>query len=436
MKNKLVVLSFDALQGCDLEALSKMPYFSDILKSASVVENVREIYPTLTYPIHTSIVTGVRPDRHGIMHNQKASIDPGDPDFSIMGSDWYWDKKDIKAETLPDAVLKRGGSVATVLWPVTGGEKRGYNVPEIWPLKIKGDDPRAVYEGSASDNVMDEYYDSYIANYDWSNNEDMIYYGVEIALDILKNKKPDLLMCHVTHLDHVRHLYGVQGREVDSCLRELDIVAGRFIQVLRETGELENTNFVILGDHGQIDIENVFHLNAAFAKKGLIKADENGKATSYDVYSFSAGFSAHIILSEPDNLEVKEKVSKALAELQREYPQYIEKIYTATEVANEEGLKGEFSFVVEGTKGTLFRNHISAPIVIPYGSINQKEYKAMHGHHPEKGNKPPFIAFGPDILKGVRIEHGDMLDICPTLAQLANVSLSGMEGKPFMILRS
>ena len=64
--NKLIVLSYDSLQSGDLNKLEKMPYFSEILKRAAVVSNVREIYPTLTYPIHTTLITGLYPDKHGI----------------------------------------------------------------------------------------------------------------------------------------------------------------------------------------------------------------------------------------------------------------------------------------------------------------------------------------------------------------------------------
>lgn len=436
MKRKLVVLSFDALQTGDVELLSKMPYFSKIMKRAAFVSDIREIYPTLTYPIHTTIVTGVHPSKHGIMHNQKASINPDAPDFSIMGSDWYWEKENIKVKTLADAVWEAGGEVATVLWPVTAGEKRGWNVPEIWPVKVRGEDPRAVYEKSASKNVMSEYYNSLIGKYNWKDNEDMIYYGVEIALKILREKKPDLFLCHVIHLDHIRHMYGDQCREVEFCLRELDIVAGRFIKAVEEAGELENTNFVILGDHGQIDIETVFNLNTALREMGFIREGENGKAEGFDAYSFSSGFSAHIMLGEPENGELAERVYTALCEIQAKYPQYIERIYTADEVLEEEGLSGEFSFVVEGTKGTLFRNETTGPLIFPYGLIPSREYKAMHGHHPDKGDKPPFIAFGPDIREGVRISRGDMLDICPTLTRLLGVELEGMEGEPFPIFRN
>ena len=59
MRHKLVVISLDALQTGDLDLLETRPYGSRWLKDAAIARNVHEIYPTLTYPIHTTLVTGV-----------------------------------------------------------------------------------------------------------------------------------------------------------------------------------------------------------------------------------------------------------------------------------------------------------------------------------------------------------------------------------------
>ena len=58
MAKKLIVLSLDALQTGDLDLLFQLPYCSQLAEKCAIVKNVREIYPTLTYPIHTAIVAG------------------------------------------------------------------------------------------------------------------------------------------------------------------------------------------------------------------------------------------------------------------------------------------------------------------------------------------------------------------------------------------
>ena len=352
-----------------------------------------------------------------------------------MGSDWYWEKSGIRVPTLADAVWADGRTVATVNWPVTAGDTRGYNVPEIWPVKALGEDPREVYRKAASPAAFEEYYDRFISLYDWHSNDDLRVFGVEIAIDIIRNHKPDLLLHHIVHLDHARHVHGDHCQEIEDCIKELDIAVGRIVQATKDAGTYEDTNFVFLGDHGQIDVQRVFNLNACLTDMGFIQLGATGLPASFDAYSFSAGFSAHIHLRNREDVSLKERAHQALLALQEAYPQCIDRVYTAGEVLAEEGLAGEFSFVVEGTLGTLFQNGFNAPAVIPRESPLYDQYSATHGHHPSKGEKPPFVAFGPAIKPGVVLDGADLMDECPTLAALLGVSLPQMEGKPCPIFK-
>ena len=282
---------------------------------------------------------------------------------------------------------------------------------------------------------MELYYDRFYRHFDWRSNEDLVEYAVEAGIDIARNHAPDLLLCHVVHLDHFRHVYGDESREVEVCLRMLDVIAGRFVQATKDAGTFERTNFVILGDHGQIDISALFNMNVLLREAGLIDASEDGTYASYRAYSFSAGFSTHINLVAGADEALRARVYKTLLDIKERFPAHIERVYTADEALKEEGLAGGFSFVVEGTRGTQFMNELKGSVVIPRGSAEFKSFAANHGHHPAKGYKPPFVAFGPDVRPGVRIEAGDMLDECPTLAALASLEMPGLPGKPFDILR-
>ena len=159
--------------------------------------------------------------------------------------------------------------------------------------------------------------------------------------------------------------------------------------------------------------------------------DENGTPVAYDAYAFSAGFSAHVYLRDPSDPELVKKVDAILHGLQKAFPQYIERVYTKEEATHLEHLTGAFSFVLEGTFGTILQTAVNdGPYVRLSSDPNFKGYGAMHGHHPDKGPKPPFIAFGPDVKKGVRLDGVSMLDLCPTMAKLAGVRMEGMAGQP------
>lgn len=436
MDKKLVVITFDALQNDDLDFLLSRPNFKKIADKLAVVKNLKEIYPTLTYPIHTTMVTGREPAESGIFHNQRADLYPYGNDFSIMGEDWYWQYDEIKCKTIFDHATEAGYKVGTSCWPVTAGAKNWLNVPEIWPLAENKEEIRQLFMESCSEDGFERFFDTYISNYGWKNNDDMVAYAPEIALDMLKEDKVDVLFCHAIILDHYRHGFGVYGEMTEEALRNLDIMTGRFVDAIEANGDWDKTNFVILGDHGQIDIQRLFHLNAAFVEKGLIDIDENGMPTNVKAFSFSAGFSTHIILTNPEDEAVKEEVYRVLCELKEQYPRCMERIYTAEEVAKEEGLAGELHFVVEGTLGTMFDMKYKGDVVVDRESPKYDKYLATHGYHPEKGVKPPLLAFGADIKAGAFVEHGEMLDVFPTCMELLGLEREGdIKGKVLDIIK-
>ena len=71
MTNKLIVLSMDAMVTEDLEYLKNKPNFRKLFAHAAKVGKVRTVYPSLTYPAHTSIITGCRPGKHGVFDNNR-----------------------------------------------------------------------------------------------------------------------------------------------------------------------------------------------------------------------------------------------------------------------------------------------------------------------------------------------------------------------------
>ncbi len=418
--NKLFVFSIDALQTNDLDYLKNKPNMSKILRQGLVVKNVKEIYPTLTYPIHTTIITGVYPKDHGIFHNQQPSINPEKPNWSIMGSDWYWYSDYIKAETLVDVANDAGLTTACIGWPVMGGQVPTHNLAEIWP---NSDEPMSdTFKRACTDDMLKLYYDKYIKNFDWNNKTDVDKFMANITIETISRVKPDLMLMHYVELDHIRHEYGDEGIMIQLCLDEIDEFIGR---VLDECKKVEITpNIVILGDHGQIDIHNRFNLNVLLAECGLIRVDEEGNVKDYDAYSFSAGFSTHIMLKNPDDHSMKEKVHRILKNIAGEYSEYIGRIFTKEEVLKEEGLNGDFSFVIEAADHVIFDNPVTGPVVYS----NYEGYKGMHGHHPSKGPKPPFIVYGPSIKEHEEIQSATILDECPTLAKLLGLEMSGCVG--------
>jgi len=421
MKNKLVIISVDALQTQDLEVLGELPAFKKILENCAIVKNIREVYPTLTNVNHVSIITGVTPSVHGVYHNQYPYVPEKTANWNVVGYNWIWEKSAIKVPTIIDAANDAGLVTAVAHWPSMGDPALANNFSEIWPFLYGS--PRASYGACCSPEIMDKYFDKYIADFDFAKSFDVDQFIVPIASEIIKEHLPDLMLTHLVLLDGYRHKTGNKSEYVRKALSIIDTHIENLINATIEAGTYENTNFIIVGDHGQINVKQEFQLNMPFVEAGLITLDPESLVKDYTAYSFSAGFSSHIILKNPKDEISLSKVYNLLMNLKEDYPEYIEKIYTSREAELEEGLAGPFSFVVEATEGTIFGNKYSGELITKATSPDFTQYKSNHGYHPSKGPKPLMIAFGPDIRENTVIENASVLNECPTFCKLLGIHM-------------
>lgn len=432
--SRLFVLSIDGFQTQDLEFMGTLPNFSRILERAAIVKNVREIYPTLTYAIHTSIITGVTPDIHGIYHNSTPYIPNTETNWNVVGYNWKMFQSEIKCDTIVDAAKRKGLSTACVMWPVMGGQTPNHNLAEIWP-NFCGT-LRETYEKSCSPSVMDLYFDKYIACFDWKRSIDTDSYSIDIACDMIRRFKPQLMLEHSICLDYARHYTGNLSPKTFDTLRRVDGFVGQLIQAYKDAGIYEQTNFVFLGDHGQEQVDQQFNPNVLFVEEGLIRLNKEGIAESYDAFCYSNGYSALVCLKDPTDKLMRDKVYTLLKKIQADYPWFIEHIYTEDEARDQEHLSGDFQFVVEGRQGVVLGNDLSGPLSYKAGEPGINKYVSNHGYHPRKGPKPPFIAFGPDVREGIVVDGAHILDECPTLCKLLGVEMEGLMDQPLPILKS
>src|SRR5580692_5574308 len=126
----LVLISVDGLRPDYITAAdahgAKVPNLRRFMKEGTYADGVTGVVPTVTYPSHTTLVTGVWPATHGIFAN--TTFDPLQKNYQ----GWYWYAEDIRVPTLWDVASKAGRTTASIQWPVTVGAKITWNIPEIW----------------------------------------------------------------------------------------------------------------------------------------------------------------------------------------------------------------------------------------------------------------------------------------------------------------
>lgn len=429
MKAKLFVLSMDAMVWEDVEYLMQKPNFSSLMEHCSGVKKVRTIYPSITYPAHVSIVTGCTPGKHGVWTNGVFKTDSS-------STKWHYSSDIIQVEDIFSAAKKVGLSTASVFWPVTGYNQ---NIDYLINEYFFPDSSESIDEGFAKFGankptlkVIRENMDRFPAAFkgikgeiNKTNTLDDFINGCTCGL--IKHVQPDVLFAHNCFLDTLRHRYGVFNEYIYNGLDQTDEWIGEIVESMKAAGVFEDTNFIILSDHGQMNYSRRVKMNVLLQRGGFIQLAADGSVSDWQAFSQTNGMSATIFI-KGDDQNLKKRVYDYLQTLCTEGVWGFEKVYTKEMVREKYGLFGDFSFIVETDGYTAFSDRSDEPVLLPVDFSDYRIGKATHGYEPEKGPQPFFIGTGPDFKKDEMIEHCEILDEAPTFAKLLGTNLLEAEG--------
>ena len=425
MKDRhVVVVSVDAMVYEDLETLSKLYTFEEIWDQTARVNRVRSVYPTITYPCHSTMMTGVYPETHGIVNNEK-------PIVCERSSQWQHMRDMVHAKSVFDYAKEAGLTTGAVFWPVTGNDKNiDYLVDEYWPQHGESSE-QCFRDSGSSEEVMQKVV---LPNLKIVENRHRQHpwcdaFVMQCACDMLATFKPNLLMVHPANVDAYRHQTGLFTQKVETGLHETNLWMAQLIKAADDAGILDKTDFFIVSDHGQQAIRRCIALNVLFAEKGLIDVAEDGSIRDWTAFAKSGGLSALVYLKRPGNADDLARTRAVLDELMATETAGIGQIFTEEEARRDHHLGGNFSFVVEGDDYTSFSNDWVRPLVKPLDNRNYRFGRASHGHLPEKGPQPTLIAFGPHIKPGVVLENARLVDEAPTFAHAPGLTMENVDGR-------
>ncbi|GFE80083.1 alkaline phosphatase family protein [Steroidobacter agaridevorans] len=399
----------------------KAPVLREFVSKGAYASAVINVTPTVTYPNHIALVTGVAPAEHGIHTNTVF-----DPEGVEKGA-WNWYGAQIKAPTLWDAAKAKGLTTAAVLWPVSVAHSSiDYNMPEYWRVKQPSDNyllnavstPRGFLE--SIENVGAVFGGA--AHEDGSSFDARL---TEIAIAMIEKARPQLLTVHIVGLDSVQHAKGPLpvNEAARELLEQLDGLIGRMIAAERKAHP--NATIAIVSDHGFIPVNATVNLNAAFAKAGLIELGSDGKLKSWRAYSWNSGGSSSVVLKDRNDRATFATVDKILTELAADTKTGIAGVLRGPE-AVAEGALPQASFLVDCNSGFAMGEALTGEVVQP-----KSKTTGMHGYrntHPEMNSA--FFVMGPGIQAGRNLGTIDIRQIAPTLALELGVQLPTAKMSP------
>lgn len=378
-------------------------------------DGVRGVYPTVTYPSHTTIVTGALPARHGIHYNE-----PFEPDGAT--GVWFWDEERIAVPTLWDAVRAAGGTTAAVTWPVTVGAPIDFNVPEVWKVDGSMDSVAAIRAATRPAGLLEEIEREATGRLTTDNftidhmtRDDRA--GAAAAW-LFERHRPTLLAVHLISTDHFQHEDGRDSPRVRRAVGAADRAIGQIYEAVERSGLLERTAIIVTGDHGFVDIHSELRPNVWLAKAGLTAEPRAGSGWRAAFHCASA--SAFLHLREGTDRSVVAEVRRALDG----QPRGERRLFRIVERAELDrlGAAPDAALALALVPGVKCGPASEGPVLAPATG-------GTHGYHPLLPQiQTGFVGWGAGLRPGARAPSLPMENIAGIIARLLALDFTAPDG--------
>jgi predicted AlkP superfamily pyrophosphatase or phosphodiesterase len=217
----LLLISIDAYRA-DYIDRGLSPTLAMLAKDGVHADSMQPSFPSLTFPNHYTLVTGLRPDHNGIVNNTMVDAQLGK--FSLSNrkavSDGRWWSEATPIWETADA---HGLRTATMFWPGSEADIHGHH-PDQWKP----------FDGAVT---ADARVDQILA---W--------------LNVPADKRPTFLTLYFDAVDHAGHRYGPDSPQVNDALRNTDAALARLVRGLKQDGLFNKMNIIVLADHGMASV--------------------------------------------------------------------------------------------------------------------------------------------------------------------------------------
>lgn len=391
----------------------KVPNIRAFMTDGVYASGVRGVLPTLTYPSHTTLMTGASPAKHGIYDN--TTFDP----LARNEKGWYWYAEDVQVPTLWDAAAAAHLKTASIYWPVSVGARITFNLPQIWRT---GTDDDLKLQRALSTPGLEQELSAELGRYPGGMEETVAEDEIRarFAIRLLEKKHPSFFTVYLTGLDTEQHLSGPFSQKSNAALERLDAVIGS-LRAAAEQAAPGRATICVVSDHGFAAVEHDVNLYAAFREAGLISVDQAGKISGWKATAWPAGGSAAVMLADPKDQPTAARVKTLLEKLAGDPANGIERILTPEDIQRGRGFPNA-AYLVSFRSGYEMGLATSPPLVTAPSNLG------MHGYLPEHPDmRSVFFIVGPHVAQDKSVGEIDMRRIAPTIAGILHIRLAGAE---------
>ncbi len=367
-KHYVVLVSLDGFR-YDYPTKYATPHLDVIAhRGASAPAGMLPVYPSLTFPNHYAIATGLYPEHHGLVAN--SFYDP--------------ERDETYVYTRPESNGDGSWYGGTPLWVLA--EQQGMRSACLfWPgseAEIAGKRP------------------TFYLHYNDGLDDDVRLAQVVEWLHLPSAERPHLITLYYSNVDHAGHAHGPDSPEVEAAVRHVDDLMGRLDEALKATGL--PVDLIVVADHGMVQLDS--------------------KTVALSGYADLSGLHTQgTLLYAPDDAGA-ERVYQSF----REHPNDRFRVYRRAKVPaalhySESAREGD-PVVVPSGPFSLIAQSTDQP--------ESRQVHGGHGFDalrmPEM--KAIFYAEGPDVRAERRLPSFEDVDIYPFVAKILGLTTPAVDG--------
>jgi len=382
---------------------------------ASTEAGMRVSNPSVTWPNHTTLMTGVHPAKHGVIYNgmpERHGV--GEP---VTVTRDKTQKELVRVPLLFDVLKKAGMRSAALDWPGTVGSTSLDDQIPVVAKRVENATPELKAELQRA---------GLIKKYNAGGGGERDDVRVEAARWILKERKPRLLAIHLAELDSVHHQNGPDTPEGREAAQRVDGRVGEVVKAIDEAGLRDETALFVIADHGFIAVDKTINPNAILVKEGLIEAKDD-KIVKARVQVIPEGGIGMVYLTDPATRDDDRATVRRLFENAEGVAAVLDAgDFPGLGLPTPENQSNMADMIIAAKEGYAVGASVKAKKLV----AKRKTQIGKHGYlSTEPKMNALFVAAGAGIKPGSKLPIVENIDIAPTVAHLLGVALDQADGR-------
>lgn len=418
----VVLVSVDGLANFYLDdPKADMPTLRKLAQDGARAQGMVCSFPTVTWPNHTTLVTGATPARHGVIGNnyldrKSASSVPFIPDP-------LFDKDQIvKVPTIYDAAHRSGLVTAGIIWPASRNARTlDWTVPDMFGKEAWSKYGTQTWlEELRQEGLPVDEHGAWTGESGGGVKRDWLY--TRMARQLFKKHPPNLLVIHLVEVDHVEHKHGPRSPEAYWSVSYADDRLRDIVEAIKLSPHRDKTTLVIASDHGFFPITKDIRPNVLLKQQGLLSKEKK------QAYCLSQGGACMVyLLDEEISEKTRATLKKKLAAVEGIQAVLEQDEYTKLGQPTPAEDSRAPDFWLAAKSGYSFTNSDAGEETV----VARKTRGGTHGYLPDQPDMlATLVISGYGVKPGTDLGKIQSLDVAPTMARLLGIKLPTAQGEP------